>query len=275
MNIQTAYKTLGLNQKASQDEVKKAFRKLAAKHHPDKGGDEVKFKEINTAYQILTGKQQGDINIKWPYVGRTYEQGFTDDFQKEIFNAFFRNVKYNNPFTNVRGVRPERRIYLSISFNESILGARIDLKEKLPDHNLKGYVDIHPGIKNGDLIELFHFREGNDEFDEEVYFIIRVQDSEDGLYREGVNVYSELDLTLLEALTGCTKEIITVQGKRKIKIPPKIKNGFKVKLSGFGVRGIGDHIAHINVNYPENVAQIIELLKEKKPEEQQKEENDV
>ncbi|MEI7424782.1 MAG: DnaJ domain-containing protein, partial [Candidatus Staskawiczbacteria bacterium] len=48
------YELLGVQKTASQDEIKKAFHKLAHKHHPDKGGDETKFKEINEAYQVLS-----------------------------------------------------------------------------------------------------------------------------------------------------------------------------------------------------------------------------
>ena len=55
---------------ASQDEIKKAFRKLAHKHHPDKGGDEKKFKEINEAYQILSNKEK---RAQYDQFGRVFE----------------------------------------------------------------------------------------------------------------------------------------------------------------------------------------------------------
>ena len=48
------YKTLGVPRTATTDEIKKAFRKLARKHHPDTGGDEAKFKELNEAYEVLS-----------------------------------------------------------------------------------------------------------------------------------------------------------------------------------------------------------------------------
>ena len=48
------YKTLGVPRTATADEIKKAFRKLARKHHPDAGGDEAKFKELNEAYEVLS-----------------------------------------------------------------------------------------------------------------------------------------------------------------------------------------------------------------------------
>ena len=63
------YATLGVDRKATKDDVKKAFRKLAQKHHPDKGGDEAKFKEITEAYALL-----GDEKRRREY--DTYGQAF-------------------------------------------------------------------------------------------------------------------------------------------------------------------------------------------------------
>ena len=66
------YEILGITKGASQDEVKKAFHKLAHKHHPDKGGDEKKFKEINEAYQVLSDTTK---RSQYDQFGRTFDQG--------------------------------------------------------------------------------------------------------------------------------------------------------------------------------------------------------
>ena len=59
MSKRDYYEVLGVSKSASEDEIKKAFRKLAVKYHPDKqGGDEAKFKEINEAYEVLKDKQK-------------------------------------------------------------------------------------------------------------------------------------------------------------------------------------------------------------------------
>jgi molecular chaperone DnaJ len=66
------YELLGVQKTASQDEIKKAFHKLAHKHHPDKGGDEKKFKEINEAYQVLSDTQKRQ---QYDQFGRVFENG--------------------------------------------------------------------------------------------------------------------------------------------------------------------------------------------------------
>jgi molecular chaperone DnaJ len=66
------YQVLGVSKSASQDEIKKAFHKLAHKYHPDKGGDETKFKEINEAYQVLSDKTK---RAQYDQFGRVFEQG--------------------------------------------------------------------------------------------------------------------------------------------------------------------------------------------------------
>jgi len=66
------YELLGVSKTASQDEIKKAFHKLAHKHHPDKGGDEKKFKEINEAYQVLSDQQK---RAQYDQYGRVFENG--------------------------------------------------------------------------------------------------------------------------------------------------------------------------------------------------------
>ena len=92
------YEELGLNYNASDSEIKKAYRKLAVKHHPDKGGDEDKFKKISNAYEILSNK---DKRNQYDNTG-SLESSFINP--TDIFNHFF-NHSFNDPFNDVKHER--------------------------------------------------------------------------------------------------------------------------------------------------------------------------
>lgn len=145
------YKVLGVPRNASKDDVKKAYRQLAHKYHPDKGGDEQRFKEINEAYHVLSdeqkraqydqfgrvfegaaggGKQSG---FEWPGgfrfdFGEGGPGGFADFDFSEVFEDFFGGS--GNTTRRKTGERKGKdiRIDLEINFEESILGAKKDLE---------------------------------------------------------------------------------------------------------------------------------------------------
>ncbi|MBI3638117.1 DnaJ domain-containing protein [Candidatus Wolfebacteria bacterium] len=118
------YKILGINKGASEEEVKKAFRKLAHKYHPDKGGDEKKFKEINEAYQVLSSKEK---RTQYDRFGRVFSAGGRPASGGDGFGPF--GFGQGSPFGEVRfdfggdmgdifdaffeglGVRQKRRTY--------------------------------------------------------------------------------------------------------------------------------------------------------------------
>ncbi len=82
------YEVLGVSRGATQEEIKKAFHKLAHKHHPDKGGDEKKFKEINEAYQVLSDQQK---RSQYDQFGRVFDQGTPGGNQGFDFNWAWSN----------------------------------------------------------------------------------------------------------------------------------------------------------------------------------------
>ncbi|HAT68388.1 MAG: molecular chaperone DnaJ [Candidatus Yonathbacteria bacterium RIFOXYC2_FULL_47_9] len=126
------YKTLGVEKSASQDEIKKAFRKLAHQHHPDKGGDEVKFKEASEAYQVLSdekkrkeydtygsaGPGQGGFDPSG-FGGFQGGQGFEGVDLNDIFGDFFGGGRGRG--AQVRRGR-DISIDLELSFSEAVFG---------------------------------------------------------------------------------------------------------------------------------------------------------
>ena len=127
------YKILGVDKSANAEDIKKAFRKLAHKHHPDKGGDEAKFKEANEAYQVLSDEKK---RAEYDAYGQTFGGSSRDRGQEGGFSGFggfgtqgFEGVDLNDIFGDFfGGGRPQARrgrdisIDLQLSFSESVFG---------------------------------------------------------------------------------------------------------------------------------------------------------
>lgn len=133
------YETLGVDKKATQDDIKKAFRKLAQKHHPDKGGDEAKFKEITEAYSILSDekrrKEYDNYGQSFPggQPGSGFNAGGFDFSGFQGFGGqgmeFDISDLFGDLFGGARGGSRIKRgrdisIDVEVSFKESVLGGR-------------------------------------------------------------------------------------------------------------------------------------------------------
>lgn len=138
------YDILGVSKEASPEEIKKAYRKLALEHHPDKGGDENKFKEIAKAYETLSDADKRKNYDMFGEDGRNY--GSTNGMDiNEMFKSFFSNG--GNPFQQMRQPRvPDKIIDLTITVFESFLGVR-----KTITYSKKVHCDLCNGI-GGDRI---------------------------------------------------------------------------------------------------------------------------
>ncbi|MBI3634419.1 MAG: molecular chaperone DnaJ [Candidatus Yonathbacteria bacterium] len=135
------YKILGVDKKASPDEIKKAFRKLAHKYHPDKGGDEKKFKEASEAYQTLSDeKKRAEYDAYGSSGGARQQQGgfdssgfggFSGGFSNQGFEGFDLNDIFSDIFSGGRGRRSSPQSHLGrdisvnlrVTFREAVFGS--------------------------------------------------------------------------------------------------------------------------------------------------------
>lgn len=149
------YKILGVAQDASQDDIKKAFRRLAHEYHPDKKtGDEKKFKEINQAYQILSDKNKRQ---QYDRFGAGFEQGQAGGFNwqgnfSSGFDGFgFADLGeiFKDLFKEAFAKR-DQVISISISFTQAALGDNIEIS------TIKGPVSIKipAGIQSGESLRI-------------------------------------------------------------------------------------------------------------------------
>ena len=158
------YDLLGVNKNASADEIKKAFRKAAVEHHPDRGGDEAKFKEINEAYEVLkdTDKRKrydqfGHAGVGGNGGGSPYGGGYGGQSQNinfdfgdlglgDIFSSFFGGGGQQNQRRQNRGRDVEAAV--EISFEQAVFGTEVDLSLNLEDtcEHCKG-TTVEPGYE--------------------------------------------------------------------------------------------------------------------------------
>ncbi len=145
MSKRDYYEVLGISKSASDDEIKKAFRKKAIEHHPDKGGDEAKFKEVNEAYEVLKDDKKrqrydqfghagvgGDGGGGNPYAGGFNGQDINFDFGDlgDIFGSFF-GVQTNRRQQRARG--NDVRTSLDLSFEQAVFGTEVELSLNITD----------------------------------------------------------------------------------------------------------------------------------------------
>lgn len=268
------YEVLGVPKNASDDEIKKAYRKLAIKYHPDKNpGDktaEAKFKEINEAHDVLSDKQKRARYDQFGHAGVGGASGsnpfgggnpFGGTFNGQTFD-FDLNDIFGSLFGFGAGARRPRRgadyqVSVTVTFEEAIFGTT-----KTVDNNgspLK--VKIPAGIDDGMSIRL-HGKggpapEGGTE-PGDLYVRVRVKPHK-SLTREGIIILSEQTIDMVDAALGCEVEVETVDGVVTMKVPAGTQSGTPFKLSGHGVpfRADGDrgpHIVTILVETPKNLS---------------------
>jgi curved DNA-binding protein len=149
------YTTLGISKNASEAEIKSAYRKMAMKHHPDRGGDEKKFKEVTEAYETLSDpqkKQMIDMGVDPNAQHTSYRQGspFEFHFNTGNFEEVFGNFGFGG-----RPVRKNKTLNVSIEVTlEDILKGRvIDAEIGIPNGSKRLVnIEVPPGIENGQQI---------------------------------------------------------------------------------------------------------------------------
>jgi molecular chaperone DnaJ len=316
---QDHYKVLGVDRKASADEIKKAYRKLARKYHPDKNpGDakaEARFKEISLAHDVLGDpdkRKEYDRALANPFsnVGRGGGQpGFDAGGFGDILSDLFGQATRGRGAGGASRPRAERgrdlEAEVSIGFEQAITGAQIPISvptyERCPtcggtgakpgtspivcprcqgrgiesegqglfsisqpcsrcggagtviedpcptcqgagrNRTVKRYrVNVPAGVKEGSRIRLAGKGEPgrNGGPDGDLFVITHVADSA-VFARKGENVEVEVPLTIPEALRGAEIEVPTLDGRKRLRVPPGTRPGSIQRLRGEGPKRLG------------------------------------
>ena len=278
------YKILGVDKGASQEDIQKAFRKLAHQYHPDKkGGDVNKFKEVNEAYQILSNQQkraQYDMGVDPRAAGAS---GF-DPSGFSGFQGFdFGNMEFNfggsaggfadainQMFRGVMNRGADIQIDLTISFEESVFGTT---KQITVPYRRKASetieIQIAAGVEPGARLQITSRGEPSKDGQAQpgdLFIRIQVQ-QHPSFKRQGGDIIYPLHLTPSEALLGTTKEIQDVRGETlAVTIPEMSKEGTHIIIQGRGIpkpAGNDRLIIFCHITYPKKLSKKArEMLKD-------------
>jgi curved DNA-binding protein len=243
----THYSTLGVSENASQDEIKQAYRRLANKHHPDKGGDQATFKNISTAYDVIGDAQKRadyDNQRRFDHMGGFGGGGFHAHFQHGGFDIFGNNSPFGEFFRGTQHRVYKNRdlnITCAISLADSFVGKHFEAKYTLPSGNESSvFIDVPAGVANGDTIKYNGL--GDDSIpniprgDLNITIVVQPDEKFD---RRGNDVYTYVEINPIEAIIGCSKQVQTITGGfTKVDIRPGVESGVEFAKTGGGFRNI-------------------------------------
>lgn len=254
------YDVLGINKTASEAEIKKAYRKQAKLHHPDKNGDEEKFKQITEAYEVLGNKSKRDSYDRFGNAdGNPFGSGnpfggggnpFGEGGFADMFEQFF--GKRQDPRTK-NG--QDFKVNMTISFNEAYFGCR-------KEFNVNGEriaMNFKPGLKTGQKFRI-HGKGGYNQYNSEaprgdIIIDINVL-ATPTFVLNGNDIWVEKEVVWYDIMLGGKLEVETPEGSLVVKIPKNSFPGKVLRIVGKGypiynTNNRGSLLCKLIAKYPE------------------------
>ena len=290
MEYKDYYKILGVGRQASQDEIKKAYRKLALQYHPDRNpnnkGAEDKFKEANEAYQVLSDKDKrahydrlGKDYSRWQQTGGRggfdwgqwstgrpggvhveYSGDIDELFGEGGFSDFFQQIFGGLGGFESRGrrgpaVQPAYEQPVTVSLEEAFHGGTRLMQ--LDGRRLE--VKIPAGARSGTKVRMAGVGPaGRGGQPSDIYLVVDVAD-DPRFARQGDDLTTEVEVDLYTAVLGGETRVPTLDGQVVLKIPAGTQPGQSIRLKGRGMPQLknskvrGDLFAKIKVRLPKNL----------------------
>lgn len=253
------YQTLGIARTAAPEEIKKAYRRLAAQHHPDRGGDEEEFKKINEAYDTLKDphRRQKYDNPQPQFTQAS--PGQTNFNIHDIFNMFGSSPGPGNPH---RARRSTMNVQLYITLEDVATGGPrpISLAGQ-PNSAIE--ITIPVGIEDGDTIRYPRLGLGGSDL------LIQYRLRPHAVYkRVKDDLHIDISVSIWDLILGTEKHIPTITGGAVLlKVPERTQPNTKLKVRGHGLpnkstNNRGDLVVTLQARLPESISNdLIEVLK--------------
>lgn len=264
------YKTLGVNSDATQDEIKKAYRKLAMEYHPDKNpgnaAAEEKFKKINAAYsEIGEPENRARYDQQKNFTGGdSFTGGFNFGFGAssidDIINQFFHQHGFAHPQRQMRN--KDFTFNLHISLEEAFSGKQTPVQFSANGQNYNITVTIPAGVESGTRVR--YQGHGDRSIPNappgDLYINIQVKEHP-RFKRSGPHLHTEVVVDALEAIVGCDKEIPCIDGQTvKMTIPAGTQPNTTLRLRERGMptrpsgNPRGDCLVNVCVKVPTSIS---------------------
>lgn len=245
------YATLGVAKNATPDEIKKAYRKLASQHHPDKGGDKAKFQEVQTAYDILSDTEK---RKQYDNPSRSYQFEDFGGFSSDNINL---NDLFGQIFRNQAGPRgPQKQLYrtqIDISLLDAYNGTNKMLELNLMSGKKIIDVRVPRGVNQGDQLRF-------DNVIDNGVLITTFNILPDLRFdRRNHDLYCNHSISVLDLIAGSNFNFKTISGKElNVTIKPKTQPYVNVRLSGHGMPVVntnmfGDQYILLKPFIPDNI----------------------
>lgn len=238
------YSTLGVSKTANPEEIKRAYRKLAAQHHPDRGGDKERFQEIQAAYDTLSDPEK-KAQYDNPQPQFQFHQGGVPPGFEDIFSAF-----NGGPFGDIFGRRTYRQRNRNLSLQTTIdLVDAFNGKELIANITLPNgkeqtlQIKIPPGIQDGTTLRLAGMGDDSIPGAPRGDLHLTVSVAPHMLFRrQGDDLIRTITINCIDAMLGKTLRITTIDNKNlDVNLAPGTQHGTVLSINGYGMPYIQDN----------------------------------
>ena len=249
--MQNPYQTLGVNRDATADDIKRAYRRLASKHHPDRGGDTKVFQEIQTAYDTLSDPQRRAAydNPGFGGFNGSFRADAPFDFQT-IFDIF--GTRFQHPGQQQQR-RQQARMSLWITLRDVAQGGKRTISVGTQAGTQAVEIEIPPGIDNGDSVQYPGVGPGG------IDLVVTYRIHPDARFdRQGLNLFCEHSLDIWTMIVGGKTTVKDLEGNTlEITVPARTQPGSMIRLRGRGLSGRvgeqGDLLVRLQAQIPEEI----------------------